>query len=110
MPARPFKARNETLEKSASALVWPPEWRRDNCRASEARPLARKLGPQRLPEGIQIGREEGFVFALASLCGFLSKRQACLGPRVWSIIAWSQEEHCRRACQDTNPVRGRKSC
>src|SRR4030095_585786 len=69
MHVQPFKARNETREKSASESVWPPEWLRDNCRASDFRHLAQELGPQQLPGTIQKGRKESFVFAFASLCG-----------------------------------------
>ena len=66
MRVQPFKAHIETLEKSASESVWPPEWSRDNYRASESR-LAQELGLQQSPGRIQIGWEEGFVFAFASL-------------------------------------------
>jgi hypothetical protein len=70
MRVQPFKARIETLKKSASESVRPPEGSRDNCRASEFR-LAQELGLQQPPGRIQIGWEEGFEFAFASLNGLL---------------------------------------
>ena len=82
MPARPFKARNETREKSASVSVWLPGLLRDSCPASEFRRLAQEMGRQGLPGGRQPGREESLVFAFASLCGLLHGPQACLGPRI----------------------------
>jgi hypothetical protein len=66
MHVQPFKVRNETREKSASESVWPPEWLRDSCRASESRRLALKKGQQWPPGNIEAGRE-CLAFALASL-------------------------------------------
>ena len=84
MRVLPFKARSETLEKSASESVWPPEWSRDNCRASEFR-LVQELGLQQSPGRIQIGWEEGFVFAFVPLYGLLHGLKPLLDRRFGEL-------------------------
>ena len=79
---RPLKVHNETQEKWVSGFFWPPEWLRYNCRANESRRPEQKTGRQWLPGSSQPRREEGLVFAFASLCGVLRGPQACLGPRI----------------------------
>ena len=106
---RPLKVHNETQEKWVSGFFWPPEWLRDNCRANESRRPEQKTGRQWLPGSSQPRREEGLVFAFASLCGVLRGPQACLGPRIVEHYSMVPRPASSANPQEYSTVRGLES-